>query len=283
MKLYMFCFTGAPPERMSEPQKLCYETSSFYVTGCSLDTTQLAQQLLYTQANCHVSMGFVLDPRANFSGSISMTSSTAGPEPFFASCSSTSTQYLLQDTAKQKAPIPSQLPSGLEFITPQNVQASKTVCHSLPTPLPVLTGAAESFLFGPSEDNGGYNKEHGQLMCAPEGSGETISLPIRTSFADTNPLTPARSKACEYSEQGAPLTPTANLKVLLSAASPAIREREMMQQTARNVCRSILSDAAVNEELEEYSRKQKSLSLLCSKYVLCVHVHLVTATVFPAL
>ena len=265
----MFCFTGAPPERMAETQKLYYDTSSFYAANSSLDTAQFTQQLQGTQANCHVSIGFVVDPRVSFSGSISMTSSTTRPEPFFSSCSATGTQYLLQDTVEQKAPIPSQLPPGLQTIS-QNLQASNTMYHGLPTPVPVVTCAAGSFLFGSSEDNGGYNKEHGQLMCVSEGS---TSLPTRTSFGDSNnPLTPARSKACEYGDQGAPLTPTANLKVLLSAASPAIREREMMQQTARNVCRSILSDAAVNEELEEYSRKQKSLSLLCSKYVVCACV-----------
>jgi len=258
---------------MAETQKLYYDTSSFYAASSSLDTAQFTQQLQGTQANCHVSMGFVVDPRVSFSGSISMTSSTTRPEPFFSSCSATGTQYLLQDTVEQKAPIASQLPPGLQTISSQNLQASKAMCHGLPTPVPVVTCAAGSFLFGPSEDNGGCNKEHGQLMCVSERSTETISLPTRTSFADSNnPLTPARSKACEYGDQGAPLTPTANLKVLLSAASPAIREREMMQQTARNVCRSILSDAAVNEELEEYSRKQKSLSLLCSKYVVCVRV-----------
>jgi len=256
-------FTGPTPKTMAEAQKLYYDTSSLYVASSSLGTAQFTQ-LQDTQANCHVSMGFVVDPRASFSGSISMTSSTTKPEPFFSSCSATGTQFLLQDTVEQKAPIPSQLPPGLQTISSQNMQAMH---HGLPTPVPVVTCAAGSFLFGPSEDNGGYIKEHSQLMCVSEGSAETMSLPTRTSFVDSNPLTPARSKVYEYGDQGAPLTPTANLKVLLSAASPAIREREMMQQTARNVCRSILSDAAVNEELEEYSRKQKSLSLLCSRCV----------------
>ena len=263
--MHVCFFTGAPPERMADAQKLYYDTSSFYVASSSPNTSQLSQQLQDTQANSHVSMGFVVDPRVSFSGSISMTSSTTRPEPFFTSCSATDTQYLLQDTVEQKAPIPSQLPPpGLQTISSQNIQTSKIMYHGFPTPVPVVSCAAGSFLFGPSEDNGGYSKEHSQLMCVSEGSTETMSLPTRTNFADSNPLTPARSKACEYGDQGAPLTPTANLKVLLSAASPAIREREMMQQTARNVCRSILSDA-VNEELEEYSRKQKSLSLLCSK------------------
>lgn len=125
--------------------------------------------------------------------------------------------------------------------------------------------ASASFLFGPSDD--GFGKD--QLLCASDGTGNTIPLPVRQStLTDANPLTPVRTKVCtsDYTDQGAPLTPTANLKLLLSAASPAIREREQMQQNTRNVCRSILTDPDVTEEFE-YSRKQKSLSILCTRFV----------------
>ena len=147
-----------------------------------------------------------------------------------------------------------------------NTQHSTAVYQNIPTPKESCI-ASGSFLFGPSDD--GFGKDHNQLLYAADGAVNTFPLPVRqSSFSDTNPLTPVRSKVCtsDYTDQGAPLTPTANLKLLLSAASPAIREREMMQQNTRNVCRSILTDSDMTEEFE-YSRKQKSLNILCTRFV----------------
>ncbi|KAG8564759.1 hypothetical protein GDO81_016586 [Engystomops pustulosus] len=64
------------------------------------------------------------------------------------------------------------------------------------------------------------------------------------------------TKPCENSD---PWTPTANLKMLISAASPEIRNRE----------REIQEEQFSGDELEKTmpSRKEKSLGLLCHKFL----------------
>ncbi|XP_075694235.1 transcription factor E2F8 [Rhinoderma darwinii] len=73
--------------------------------------------------------------------------------------------------------------------------------------------------------------------------------------AATNLKTP--TKPCENNSD--PWTPTANLKMLISAASPEIRNRE----------REILEEQFSGDELEKTmpSRKEKSLGLLCHKFL----------------
>lgn len=221
-----------------------------------------------------------LSQQSNFIGSHSATT-TITPDlnttmtatvPSFADSKECDSSDLQFEVVEVKAPLISHslLPHGLQNITTHNSNTAVYQNVSLPveSSSSVATG---SFLFGSSEES--FSKDHGQLLCAPDEIGTTIPLPVRQSgFSDTNPLTPARNKICssDYTDQGTPLTPTANLKLLLSAASPAIREREMMQQNAKNVCRSILTDNVVTEEFE-YSRKQKSLSILCSRCV-CVRM-----------
>ncbi|KAM3919711.1 transcription factor E2F8 [Leptodactylus fuscus] len=65
------------------------------------------------------------------------------------------------------------------------------------------------------------------------------------------------TKPCENNSD--PWTPTANLKMLISAASPEIRNRE----------REILEEQFSGDELEKTipSRKEKSLGLLCHKFL----------------
>ncbi|XP_063802459.1 transcription factor E2F8 [Pseudophryne corroboree] len=65
------------------------------------------------------------------------------------------------------------------------------------------------------------------------------------------------TKPCENGSD--PWTPTANLKMLISAASPDIRNRE----------REILEEQFSGDELEKTlpSRKEKSLGLLCHKFL----------------
>ena len=230
------------------------------------DTTSLSQQLQGNVTSTHSDTTFI-------PGSSPATTSiaiTTGALASFIEKNTTNSQLGLGEDNVTMVSQSLLLP-GLQNVNTQTVYQNVSV----PKETSIASGA---FLFGPSDD--AFSKDHSQLLCASDGAGNTIPLPVRqSSFSETNPLTPVRSKVCtsEYTDQGAPLTPTANLKLLLSAASPAIREREqLMQQNTRNVCRSILTDADVSEDFE-YSRKQKSLSILCSRCVsvsvyMCVYV-----------
>ncbi|KAL0963131.1 hypothetical protein UPYG_G00350140 [Umbra pygmaea] len=92
----------------------------------------------------------------------------------------------------------------------------------------------------------------------------------------------------KHGEQGAqphpdPWTPTANLKMLISAASPDIRDREMKKVLFRPIENERKADGedvkmddqfdaaeedeVVDEDEKKPSRKQKSLGLLCQKFL----------------
>ncbi|XP_029969595.1 transcription factor E2F7 [Salarias fasciatus] len=142
------------------------------------------------------------------------------------------------------------------------------------------------------EDGGqGDHKENiytERVRSTPLSSADSTAPPLLMNRRGANPdltqITPIKLGALAE-----PLTPTANLKILVSAASPDIRDREMKkvlfrpiendrEQTAR-------TDAAVEEEAEaddpgqfdaafedddaekKPSRKQKSLGLLCQKFL----------------
>ena len=244
---YKFCsFAGMSLEVMAEREKQAQD--EFH--GITLQATQSLSQPIQSNVSSAYSPATTItqDPGTN-------AGIATGLLPSFAVSKNNNSQFeVAEDTVVSHS-----------LLIP-TLQHSTTVYQnmSLPKESSIASG---SFLFGPSDD--GFGKD--QLLCASDGAGNTIPLPVRqSSFSDTNPLTPVRTKVCtgDYTDQGAPLTPTANLKLLLSAASPAIREREMMQQNSRNVCRSILTDPDVTEEFE-YSRKQKSLSILCTRCV-CV-------------
>lgn len=76
-----------------------------------------------------------------------------------------------------------------------------------------------------------------------------------------------------------PWTPTANLKMLISVASPDIREREMKKvlfaladndkaESANAVAEGAEAEEEEEEDAEKKpSRKQKSLGLLCQKFL----------------
>eukprot|EP00118_Oscarella_pearsei_P005382 m.24701 g.24701 ORF g.24701 m.24701 type:complete len:737 (+) comp28673_c0_seq3:20-2230(+) len=80
-------------------------------------------------------------------------------------------------------------------------------------------------------------------------------------------------------EKEDPLTPMANLKILLTALSPALRDRE--ESKRRNLTREFLASAGDDDENDEkqeedalksekpsdYSRKDKSLAKLCTKFL----------------
>nr|XP_020659862.1 transcription factor E2F7 isoform X3 [Pogona vitticeps] len=96
-----------------------------------------------------------------------------------------------------------------------------------------------------------------QKSCIPEGS----------------PITPVKLTDRPLTE---PWTPTANLKMLISAASPDMRDREKKKELFRpiennefnNVFHSLQCDGVDDEyEKQRPSRKQKSLGLLCQKFL----------------
>ncbi|NXH63645.1 E2F7 factor, partial [Rhabdornis inornatus] len=94
---------------------------------------------------------------------------------------------------------------------------------------------------------------------------------------ERNPITPVKILD---RPQPDPWTPTANLKILVSAASPDMRDREKKKELFRPIENSeqsdtpdslqydIVDDSTVDEfEKQRPSRKQKSLGLLCQKFL----------------
>ncbi|XP_039105867.1 transcription factor E2F7 [Hyaena hyaena] len=106
---------------------------------------------------------------------------------------------------------------------------------------------------------------------------EPIDLSKQKLFTpERNPITPVKLVDRQQAE---PWTPTANLKVLISAASPDIRDREKKKGLFRPIENKddaftdslqldVVGDSAVDEfEKQRPSRKQKSLGLLCQKFL----------------
>lgn len=94
---------------------------------------------------------------------------------------------------------------------------------------------------------------------------------------DRNPMTPVK---LIDKPQADPWTPTANLKMLISAASPDMRDREKKKELFMPIENSeqndipdslqydMVDDGTVDEfEKQRPSRKQKSLGLLCQKFL----------------
>ncbi|XP_010183528.1 PREDICTED: transcription factor E2F7 [Mesitornis unicolor] len=94
---------------------------------------------------------------------------------------------------------------------------------------------------------------------------------------ERNPITPVK---LIDKPQPDPWTPTANLKMLVSAASPDMRDREKKKELFRPIENSeqsdtpdssqydMVDDSTVDEfEKQRPSRKQKSLGLLCQKFL----------------
>ncbi|XP_004676561.1 PREDICTED: transcription factor E2F7 [Condylura cristata] len=105
---------------------------------------------------------------------------------------------------------------------------------------------------------------------------EPIDLSKQKIFTpERNPITPVKLVDRQQVE---PWTPTANLKMLISAASPDIRDREKKKELFRPIenkddaftdtLQLDVGDSAVDEfEKQRPSRKQKSLGLLCQKFL----------------
>ncbi|XP_036025376.1 transcription factor E2F7 [Onychomys torridus] len=107
---------------------------------------------------------------------------------------------------------------------------------------------------------------------------EPIDLSKQRIFTpERSPITPV--KPVDRQQQVEPWTPTANLKMLISAASPDIRDREKKKELFRPIENKedafvnslqldVIGDGSVDDyEKQRPSRKQKSLGLLCQKFL----------------
>lgn len=78
--------------------------------------------------------------------------------------------------------------------------------------------------------------------------------------------TPTKISTVENTPCNEPLTPTANLKMLMSVVSPAIRDRDEKKRDLFVNNAGNTTDEVVIEKPNSYSRKDKSLGLLCQRY-----------------
>nr|XP_020849170.1 transcription factor E2F7 isoform X2 [Phascolarctos cinereus] len=106
---------------------------------------------------------------------------------------------------------------------------------------------------------------------------EPIDLSKQKTYTpERNPITPVKLADRTQAE---PWTPTANLKMLISAASPDMRDREKKKELFRPIENKddafsdspqldAVGDGPVDDlEKQPLSRKQKSLGLLCQKFL----------------
>ncbi|XP_034019273.1 transcription factor E2F7 [Thalassophryne amazonica] len=147
-----------------------------------------------------------------------------------------------------------------------------------------LTSPWKTFNTKPHDDDGQSEKK--ENICAERKRSTPLKLAeaaVPISLIKKRPtsrdLTPIKHTCLAE-----PWTPTANLKMLISAASPDIREREMKKMLFRPIenenkpadIDDVLDEAEVAEscqfEVEDDpekkpSRKEKSLGLLCKKFL----------------
>ncbi|KFW87449.1 Transcription factor E2F8, partial [Manacus vitellinus] len=100
----------------------------------------------------------------------------------------------------------------------------------------------------------------------PLKQAATSQVVLTERQPDCQPLTtPPKPKETSPAE---PWTPTSNLKMLISAASPEIRSREQKKQLS-NSSTEVLQEHLLGDEYEKSqpSRKEKSLGLLCHKFL----------------
>ncbi|CAI5637469.1 unnamed protein product [Oreochromis niloticus] len=156
-----------------------------------------------------------------------------------------------------------------------------------------LSSPRKSSTMGPEEEEDGSRGEQKENMCAekrkstPLKSAES-TLPTLLINRKGAPSELAHITPIKHTSLTEPWTPTANLKMLISAASPDIRDREMKKVLFRPIENdkdqpaspdNVVEDPEVEDSCQfeaadeeddaekKPSRKQKSLGLLCQKFL----------------